>query len=116
MSVWTRRALFHSSWTVTPVSSPSGRLPSGETFSNFEELKQLLISSQREKVTRATVRRMMAYALCRRLEYYDRPAVEAIVDQLMANDGTFRDLINGIVLSLPFQKTVGQIQIENEES
>jgi hypothetical protein len=57
-------------------------------------------------VIRNIVRRMLSYALCRRLEIHDRPTVEAIVKDLHENDGTFGDLIHSIAASLPFQKTV----------
>lgn len=84
----------------------SGRLPSGETFSDFAELKQILLNSQREEIIRNLVKRMLAYALCRRLEIYDQPTVEQIVKRLNENNGTWRDLIHEVVGSLPFQETV----------
>lgn len=83
----------------------SGRLPSGETFEDFQGLKQILITSQKETVIRNIVRRTMSYALCRKLEIHDRPTVEAIVQRLRENDGTYRDLIYEIADSLPFRKT-----------
>ena len=78
-------------------------LPSGETFENFQELKQILVTQQRERVIRNIVQRMMAYALCRKLEAYDGPEVEAIVKDLHENDGTFHDLIHKVAGSLPCQ-------------
>lgn len=91
-----------------PLGAPDtrGQLPTGEEFADFAELKQILVTGHRETVIRNAVRRMISYALCRRLEYYDRPAIEAIVDHLMETNGTYRDLIHQIVMSLPFQKTV----------
>ena len=109
-----KRELKRGAVTDSNGIDTSGKLPTGEEFANFEELKTLLVTSQREKVTRATVRRIMSYALCRRLEYYDRPAVESIVANLVDNDGTFRDLINGIVVSLPFRKTTGLTEKEQQ--
>ena len=84
----------------------SGQLPSGETFEDFQELKQILVTQQRERVIRNIVQRMMAYALCRKLEAYDGPTVEAIVKDLYENNGTFHDLIHKIAGSLPFRQTV----------
>lgn len=88
----------------------SGRMPTGETFADFTGLKQILMTSQREQIVRTVVRRMMSYALCRRLQYYDRPAVDLIVKDIVDNDGTYRDLIHGIVNSLPFRQTVYRSQ------
>ena len=84
----------------------SGRLPSGKTFENFAELKQILLTSERETIIRNLVKRMLCYALCRKLEIYDQPTVEGIVNRLNINNGTWRDLIHEVVGSLPFQQTV----------
>jgi hypothetical protein len=84
----------------------SGRLPSGETFENFQELKQILATTQRKKVIRNIVKQMLSYALCRKLEIYDRPTVDNMVDDLHASNGTYRDLILKIASSLPFQQTI----------
>lgn len=84
----------------------SGRLPSGETFEDFQELKRILVTTQRETVIRNIVRRTMAYALCRKLEVYDRPAVEKIVTKMKSGDGTYRAMIFEIVQSLPFREMV----------
>ncbi|WP_442508131.1 DUF1592 domain-containing protein [Novipirellula sp. SH528] len=88
----------------------SGKLPSGETFDDFRGLKQILVTEHRERVIRNIVRQMMAYALARKLQAYDRPAVEQIVADLLQNNDTYRDLIGQIVNSLPFRETVKQSQ------
>ena len=83
----------------------SGKLPSGQTFKDFGELKQILITSQKERIIRNIVKRTLSYALCRKLEIYDQPSVESIVKDLMNEDGTYQDLIFKIAESLPFRKT-----------
>ncbi len=80
----------------------SGQLPSGESFADFEELHQLLLTTQREKIVRNAVERMLAYALCRKLERNDRPTVDALTAQILESNGTWRDLICGIAESVPF--------------
>ncbi|QEG40127.1 hypothetical protein UC8_21330 [Roseimaritima ulvae] len=84
----------------------SGTLPSGESFDDFSGLKQILVTDYRERVIRNIVRQMMAYALARKLQAYDRPTVDQIVAELIEQDGTYRDLIAKIVNSLPFRETV----------
>jgi len=91
-------------WNRSPVDA-SGKLPTGETFEDYQGLQKILTSSQREQVVRTIVRRTLAYALCRKLEYYDAPTVDAMVTDLCDNDGTFGDLIHTITQSLPFQQT-----------
>ncbi|GAB5403262.1 MAG: DUF1588 domain-containing protein [Aureliella sp.] len=81
----------------------SGRLPSGETFDDLAGLKQVLMTSQRRKVIKNLVERMLSYALCRRLEYFDQPIVDSIVGRVQGR-GTFRQLIHEIVDSLPFRQ------------
>ena len=91
-----------------PLSRPidtSGRLPSGESFDDYQGLKKILVTTQRERVTRNVVRRTLAYALCRKLEAADGPAVDEIVDQLVREDGTFHNLIHLVAGSLPFTHT-----------
>ncbi|WP_372898776.1 DUF1592 domain-containing protein [Stieleria sp.] len=82
----------------------SGRLPSGETFHDFEELKQILTTSRKEPVIRNVVERFLAYALCRKLEYHDRPTVDRIHAKLLQSDGTFRDLIHEVCTCLPMRQ------------
>ena len=83
----------------------SGRLPSGEEFADFQELKQLLTTRQRARIIRNIIERFLSYALCRDLKLYDQPTIDHIQKQLDHDDATFRDLIFEIVTSLPFQHT-----------
>lgn len=82
----------------------SGQLPSGESFADFKELKELLVTSQRSVIIRNIVERTLSYALCRKLEIYDQPTIDAIAAKLEANDGTYRDLVHEVVNSLPFRE------------
>ncbi len=84
----------------------TGQLPTGESFENFAGLKQILVTSQSEPVIRNIVERTLSYALCRKLEVFDRPTVDKIVDELVASNGTYRDLVHRVATSLPFQQTV----------
>jgi len=83
----------------------SGRLPSGETFADFEELKRILLTGEKERVVRNIVKRTMSYALARKLQINDQPVVERIVAELDEGNGTWRDLIVEVAESLPFRKT-----------
>jgi hypothetical protein len=84
----------------------SGRLPSGETFANIQELKKILTTSQRRQLITNIVKQFLAYALCRRLEYYDQPTVTAIVDKLDESEGhgTYQQLIREIILRQSFRQ------------
>ncbi|MDG2222857.1 MAG: DUF1592 domain-containing protein [Rubripirellula sp.] len=84
----------------------SGRLPSGETFQNFVELKTLLVTTEKQRILRNVVQRFLCYALCRKLEPADRITVDAIIRKVSQGDATFGTLIHAVVDSLPFQQTV----------
>jgi hypothetical protein len=43
------------------------------------------------------------YALGRNIQYYDRPAVRAIVRDAAGSDYTFEALVQGVVRSVPFR-------------
>lgn len=91
---------------IDPASlDTSGQLPTGESFANFAELKNILISTQRRTVIRNLVDRTLSYALCRKTEMFDQPTIEEITERLMNDEATFRDLVQDVVFSLPFQET-----------
>jgi hypothetical protein len=45
---------------------------------------------------------VLTYALGRKLEFYDRPEVDKIVQQLMATDGQSHELFKMVAKSYPF--------------
>jgi mono/diheme cytochrome c family protein len=86
---------------------PSGTLPTGQSFSGSQQMKEILKANPRA-FAQCLTEKMLTYALGRGLERYDRPAVEKIVDRLQANDYKFSQLISGIIESLPFQERRGE--------
>jgi hypothetical protein len=81
---------------------PSGTLPDGRSFKGPGELKKLL-KSKKELFGRCLAEKMLTYALGRGLEYYDRCAVDKILDALGKNDYRFSTLLVEVVKSEPFQ-------------
>ena len=49
---------------------------------------------------------MLAYALGRRVRYYDKPVIDQITQSLESNGYQARTLIEEVVLSYPFQHQV----------
>lgn len=91
--------------------APGYKLPNGKSFSTPAELKQLLLSDYREPIIDNAVRRVLAYALGRKLEPIDRPAVEQIKDEIRDNGYRMTDLIEAVVLSYPFRhKEFGPVE------
>ena len=85
----------------------AGKLITGENFSNIMELKTILASSRKQDFYRCLSEKILTYALGRGVEYYDAPAIDTIMAQLLRNGGGMKDLIYAVIESVPFQKRRG---------
>jgi len=79
----------------------SGATASGAKIDGLAGLRALLLDRP-EQFPRTVTEKLMAYALGRRLEYYDRPAVRKIVRDAAASDYRWSSIILGIVESPNF--------------
>ena len=77
-------------------------LPEGTTFEGPSALRTLL-DSRREQFAATVAAKLLTYALGRGVEYYDRPALRAVVRGAAASDYRWSSVILGIVESVPFQ-------------
>jgi hypothetical protein len=59
--------------------------------------------SRRQQFVDTVIERLLGYALGRKVEFYDRPAVRAIARESAAKDDRWSAIILGIVKSAPFQ-------------
>ncbi len=82
----------------------SGKLITGETFSDIRELKKILVTRHYRDFYRCLTEKVLTYALGRGLEYYDVETVDQIVDRLEKNNGHFSALLMGVIESAPFEK------------
>lgn len=80
----------------------SGQLPDGTLFSGIEDLKQILLN-RKNQFAKCLTEKMLTYAIGRGLEYYDKPTVDHIVNELKAKDYKMSVLITEIVNSDPFR-------------
>ena len=80
----------------------SGALPGGETFQGLDGLRSLLLA-RREQFAGTVAERLLAFALGRGVEYYDRPALRRIMREASASDYRWSSMVLGIVRSVPFQ-------------
>jgi hypothetical protein len=74
---------------------------SGAKMEGLSGLRALLLE-QPDQFPRTVTEKLLTYALGRRLDYYDRPAVRQIVRDAAASDFRWSSLILGIVKSPPF--------------
>jgi len=78
-----------------------GELPGGKHFSSPKELKAI-IAARTPDLARNLTERLMAYALCRKLEGYDEIVVDQLLQAITKDDYRLQTLISEIVTSYPF--------------
>ena len=82
---------------------PAGELNTGEKFNDHQAIIKILAESRRADFLRCLTEKTLTYALGRGLEYYDRPAVEKIIDQTSKEGLQFSALIRNVAASVPFE-------------
>jgi mono/diheme cytochrome c family protein len=90
-----------------PVDS-SGTLPSGKSFSQPSELREVL-KDELPDFGRCLTEKLLTYSLGRGLERYDKRTVDEINKKLAESGYRFQALIYDIVRSLPFQSRRGEV-------
>jgi len=80
----------------------SGSFPDGTTFTGMSGLKKVLLA-QKEQFVTTVAEKLLMYAVGRNLQYYDQPAVRAIVHQGAPSNYTLASLVVGVVNSPQFQ-------------
>jgi hypothetical protein len=78
------------------------QLVDGTVVDGVGDLRAVLVSRSDAFVTNFS-EKLLTYALGRRLEYYDQPAVRRIVEESAREDFRFNAIVLGIVNSVPFR-------------
>jgi hypothetical protein len=81
----------------------SGKLPDGTQFEGPAGLKKVLVTTRRDEFVSTVTEKLLTYGLGRGVEYYDMPALRAIMRQAEENHYRLKDLIMGVITSAPFQ-------------
>ncbi len=74
----------------------------GTEVNGVEGVKKCSCKDQ-ERFAGAIAEKLLMYAIGRNVQYYDTPAVRKIVHDAAPGKYTFDDLVEGVVLSAPFQ-------------
>ncbi|MEP7355099.1 MAG: DUF1592 domain-containing protein, partial [Acidobacteriota bacterium] len=85
----------------TPIDV-SAQLTDGTKFSGMTGLKQILVAKP-ERFANTVAEKLMMYAIGRNVQYFDAPAIRAIVRSAQKDNYKFSTLVVGIVKSAPFQ-------------
>ena len=80
---------------------PLGTWVNGAEVAGFAGLRTMLLE-ERDQFARTLTGKLLAYALGRKVEYYDQPAVRQIVRDAAAQDYRWSSIITGIVESPAF--------------
>ena len=82
----------------------TGRLITGESFSNVQQLKRILADEHSRDFFRCLSEKMLMYALGRGLNYRDVETVDTLVDHIERENGRAVALISSVVESAQFQR------------
>lgn len=86
------------------ILNAAGELPDGRSFDGPAALKQLLRKTSPDEFAHCMAEKMLTYATGRGVEPFDRPAVDAIVQNLKQDDYRFTTLVRAVVSSDPFNQ------------
>lgn len=92
-------------WRETDQGQPvdaSGELADGAKFNGVIELKDALLA-RKEEFVRCFAEQLLTYALGRKLEFYDAPAVDQLVAATVADDYKLSRVIVETAKSYPFR-------------
>jgi hypothetical protein len=85
----------------------NGVLYDGTKLAGPADLRQALMNRS-DAVIRNFTENLMAYALGRRIEYYDQPSIRAIVKKAVPGGNRFSSFVLGIVNSAAFQMSTAE--------
>jgi len=91
---------------------PSGVMFNGSKLDGPVALRNILMAKP-DIFASVLTEKLMIYALGRGVQYYDMPAVRAIVRDAARNDYRFSSIVLGIVKSTPFEMKVKGTESEN---
>jgi cytochrome c553 len=80
----------------------STQLADGTKFTGVEGLKAVILKNP-ERFVSAVSEKLLMYGIGRNVQYFDAPAVRAIVRDAAKKNYTFAALVEGVVKSKPFQ-------------
>jgi len=97
-----------------PVDT-AAKLYDGTELNGPESLRKALVDHS-DSVIRNFTENLMAYALGRRVEYYDQPTVRAIVKKAGQNGNRFSQFVVGVVNSPAFQMAKAEAPVTTTDA
>ncbi len=81
----------------------SGKLPSGETFQDFRELKQVLVQHRTDLFARNLIEKLLAYTTGRHMERIDQYEVDDILQRVKTSNYGLKTMITEVLTSKIFR-------------
>lgn len=82
-----------------PKVDPTGKLPSGEAFEDFESFKKVLVETRLDLFTRSLIEKLLAYSTGRHMTRADRFEVEDILARVQHDDYGLQTLVVEVLTS-----------------
>lgn len=101
-------------WRIRENGSPvdtRGELYDGSEIETPIQLTEVLLKRPLPLVRTFTMN-LLAYALGRRVEYYDQPTIRAIANEAAEDDYRMSSFIMGVIKSAPFQMQRASMVVE----
>ena len=105
-------------WRVRDEGNPldtRGKLWTGTEMTGSIELRDVLLDSFQEQILRNITENLMRYALGRRIQEFDKPAIRAIVKNAEPEDYRMSSLILGVVKSNAFRMQRADVTASEED-
>jgi hypothetical protein len=97
---------------AAPVD-PHGEFVDGTALDGPAALRRVLLE-RRELFVATVVEKLMTYALGRTVDYYDMPAVRAVVRAAAQDDYKLSALVLGVARSVPFQMKAKVVETSSD--
>jgi len=88
---------------AAPKVNPSGKLPSGETYTDFASFKKVLLESRLDLFTRSLIGKLLTYTTGRLMERTDHYEIDDILGRAKTNNYGLRTIVTEVLTSNIFR-------------
>ena len=86
-----------------PKVDPTGKLPSGETFKDFESFKHVLLENRLDQFTHCLIEKLLTYSTGRQMERADQYEIEDILKRVKTENYGLQSIMLEVMTSRIFR-------------
>lgn len=86
-----------------PKVDPTGKLPSGETFKDFDSFKQVLLEKRLDRFTHCLIEKLLTYSTGRQMERSDQYEIEDMLQRVKSEDYGLQTIVIEVLTSRIFR-------------